>query len=63
MYEHFRSFYEDVFPEFTTAGRVTQFKVSCAEISGHYILSLVALVQNSLIDSIYISLTHQEGQY
>ena len=27
MYEHFRSFYEDVFPEFTTAGKVVQFKV------------------------------------
>ena len=27
MYEHFRSFYEDVFPEFTTAGKILQFKV------------------------------------
>ena len=28
MYEHFRSFYDDVYPEFATAGKVTQFKVS-----------------------------------
>ena len=27
MYEHFRSFYDDVFPEFTTAGKIAQFKV------------------------------------
>ena len=29
MYEHFRSFYEDVFPEFTSVGKVVQFKVWC----------------------------------
>ena len=28
MYEHFRSFYDDVYPEFATAGKVIQFKVS-----------------------------------
>jgi hypothetical protein len=29
MYEQFRSFYEDVFPEFVSVGKVVQFKVSC----------------------------------
>ena len=39
MYEHFRSFYEDVFPEFTKAGKVMQFKVSprWATFSQHHI--------------------------
>jgi hypothetical protein len=27
MYEQFRSFYEDVFPEFVSVGKVVQFKV------------------------------------
>ena len=27
MYQQFRSFYEDVFPEFTSVGKVIQFKV------------------------------------
>ena len=27
MYEHFRGFYDDVFPEFAKAGSVVQFKV------------------------------------
>ncbi|CAI8019465.1 U2 small nuclear ribonucleoprotein auxiliary factor 35 kDa subunit-related protein 1 [Geodia barretti] len=29
MYKQFRSFYEDVFPEFACVGKVVQFKVSC----------------------------------
>ena len=27
MYEQFRSFYDDVFPEFAAAGEIVQFKV------------------------------------